>query len=67
MTLLEHQFNPTLKMMSVVYKWKDTENVEILVKCASDAILPLLEVYEGRRLGKPTISLELGNTKISTF
>lgn len=46
MPVMEHQFGSTLERMSVAYKRKDTENVEVFVKGASEAIILILKISE---------------------
>lgn len=43
---MEHQFDSSLKRMSVAYKTQSTGNIEVYAKGASEAILPILEITE---------------------
>ncbi|PBP16115.1 calcium-transporting ATPase 3 [Diplocarpon rosae] len=41
---MEHQFDSTLKRMSVAFKNAHDRNIEVFVKGASESILPILEI-----------------------
>jgi Na+-exporting ATPase len=44
--VMEHQFDSSLKRMSMAYKNSTTQHVEVLAKGASESILPIVDITE---------------------
>lgn len=47
----EHQFDSSLKRMSVIYKHQNSGKIEVYAKGASEAILPVLNISEQEKEG----------------